>query len=91
MTKAMNNKKLAIGIAAGAALAGAAYLIYRSKSKKSSFRETVEEAKDNMKGKLNELQRKAEKEYKNSPAEAKETINAAKERANNWVNKASKA
>ncbi|MBF01418.1 hypothetical protein [Flavobacterium coralii] len=87
----MNNKKLAIGIAAGAALAGAAYLMYRNKSKKRAFRETVEEAKDNMKGKLNELQRKAEKEYKNAPSETKDAVNTAKERANNWVNKTSNA
>ena len=88
----MNNKKLAISIAAGAAaLAGAAVLVYRNKSKKKAFRETVEEAKGNMKGKLNELQRKAKKEYQNSSSETQEAVNSAKDRANEWVNNAAKA
>lgn len=87
----MNNKKLVAGIAAGAAaLALTAVLFSREKSKKKAYKKQVAEAKDNMHGKLNELQRKAEKEYKNAPQDdAKHAVNAAKERANDWADKAS--
>ena len=85
----MNNKKLMIGIAAGAAavLAGAAVLIARNRSKKK-YEAQVSEARSNFSGKLNELKRRAEKEYKNSPSELKDTVNAAKDRAADWVNQA---
>lgn len=61
----MRNKKLILGIAAGAAvLAGAAVVIARKRAGKK-YAADVQEAKDHFKGKLNELQRKAEKEFKN--------------------------
>jgi len=61
----MGNKKLILGIAAGAAiLAGAAVVISRKRAGKK-FAADVQEAKDHFKGKLNELQRKAEKEFRN--------------------------
>lgn len=61
----MSNKKLILGIAAGAAvLAGAAVIISKRRAGKK-FAADVQEAKEHFKGKLNELQRKAEKEFKN--------------------------
>jgi gas vesicle protein len=84
----MKNKKLIIGIAAGAAiLAGAAVLIARRRARKNNEFD-VQEAKNNFKGKLNELQRKAQKEYKSVAGDAKDAVNTAKDRANEWVNKA---
>ncbi|KAF2518448.1 hypothetical protein E0W68_08970 [Flavobacterium salilacus subsp. salilacus] len=82
----MSNTKRIIGIAAGvAALTTAGILIYRRNAKKTAFRAQVEEAKDAMKGKLNSLQRKAEKEIKNTTEETKTAVNTAKERANEWT------
>lgn len=88
----MSNKKLIIGIAAGAAaLAAVGILISRNRSRRMEFEAQAEEAKANFKSKLNELQRKAKKEYKNSAEETRDTINSAKERANDWVNKSANA
>ena len=84
----MKNKKLILGIAAGAALlAGAAVIVSRRRSKKK-YEGQVSEARENFKGKLNELQRRAEKEYRNSASDVKDAVNSAKERASEWVNKA---
>lgn len=83
----MNNKKLIIGIAAGAALlAGAAVLISRRRASKR-YATDIQDAKENFRSKLNELQRKAQKEYKNAGGDVKDAINTAKDRANEWVNK----
>lgn len=87
----MSNKKLVLGIAAGAAiLAGAAVIIAKKRNNKV-YRAHVEEAKENFKHKLNELKRKAEKEYKNAAGDTGELVNAAKERAQEWAGKASRA
>lgn len=84
----MKNKKLIIGIAAGAALlAGAAVIIARRRAKRN-YETDIQDAKDHFKGKLNELQRKAQKEFKNAGGDVKEAVNTAKDRANEWVNKA---
>jgi len=84
----MANKKVIIGIAVGAAvLAGVAVALSRKK-KANKYSAHVEEAKANFKGKLNELQRKAEKEFRNASGNA---VNAAKDRAAEWATKASKA
>lgn len=86
----MNNKKLILGIAAGAAaLAVAGVLISRKRSRKAQFEGAIEGAKDNFKSKLHELKRKAGKELKTGGA--KEAMNSAKERANDWVNKTANA
>lgn len=83
----MNNKKLILGIAAGAALlAGAAVIISRRRAKRNHQLD-IDAAKEHFKGKLNELQRKAQKEYKNTGADIKDAVNTAKDRANEWVNK----
>ena len=87
----MRNKKLILSIAAGAALlAGAAVVIARKKSQ-SKYKANVEEAKENFRSKLTQLQRKAKKEYQNSASETESAVNNAKERAAEWVKKASKA
>jgi gas vesicle protein len=83
----MNNKKLLIGIAAGAALlAGAAVLISRKRAGKQ-YAADIQDAKEHFRGKLNELQRRAQKHYKNNGPDVKEVVNTAKDRANEWVNK----
>jgi len=87
----MSNKKLILSIAAGAALlAGAAVIVARKRSQ-SKYKANVEEAKENFKSKLSQLQRKAKKEYQNSVSETESAVNSAKERAAEWVNKASRA
>jgi len=84
----MANKKVIIGAAVAAAvLAGVAVAMSRNKKAKK-YRAHVEEAKETFKGKLNELHRKAEKEFKNAAGDA---VNAAKDRATDWANKAAKA
>ncbi|MGQ2985219.1 hypothetical protein [Flavobacterium sp.] len=84
----MSNKKMIVGIAVGAAvLAAAAVLIARRRSQ-SKYAAQVEEARENFSSKLNELQRKAKKEYSNVASDAKDAVNSAKDRANEWVNKA---
>lgn len=84
----MKNKKLIIGIAAGAALlAGAAVIVARRRAK-NCHNLDLQEVKDNFRSKLHELQRKAEKEAKNLAAEAKDGMAAAKNKANQVVNKA---
>lgn len=82
------NKKVVLGIAAGAAALGVAAYVINKRRSASKFTAEAEEAKGTFKKKLNELQRKAQKEYKNSASEVKTTINAAADRANEWVNKA---
>ena len=85
------NKKAVIGIAAGAAvLAGAAYYIMKRRANKSNGHTDLDEVKQNFKSKLNELQRKAGKELKNA-GDAKEAVNSAKDRANDWVNNSAQA
>jgi len=87
----MQNKKLILSIAAGAAvLAGAAVIVARKRSQKK-YKAQVDEAKENFKGKLNELQRKAQKEFKNASFDAKGAVNSAKERATEWASKAANA
>ncbi|MCW4469598.1 hypothetical protein OGH69_11520 [Flavobacterium sp. MFBS3-15] len=84
----MRNKKMIVGIAVGAAvLAGAAVLIARRRSQRK-YAAQVEEARENFSGKLNELQRKAKKEYRDAASDVKDAVNSAKDRANEWVNKA---
>ena len=87
----MSNKKLILSIAAGAALlAGAAVIVARKRSQ-NKYKANVEEAKENFKSKLSQLQRKAKKEYQNSVSETESAVNSAKERAAEWANKASRA
>lgn len=82
----MKNKKLILGIAAGAAvLAGAAVIIARRRAKRNHELD-IQDAKEHFRGKLNELQRKAQKEFRNTGSDVKEVVNAAKDRANEWVN-----
>lgn len=84
----MSNKKMIVGIAVGAAvLAGAAVLIARRRSQRK-FAVQVEEARENFSGKLNELQRKAKKEFRDTASDAKDAVNSAKDRANQWVSNA---
>lgn len=82
----MKNKKLILGIAAGAAvLAGAAVIIARRRAKRNHETD-IQDVKDHFRGKLNELQRKAQKEIRNTGSDVKEAVNTAKDRANEWVN-----
>jgi len=83
----MANKKLFYGIAAGVAALAVVGLVAAKQRSKRKFESQVDEAKQNFKSKLSELQRKAKKEYKNSGGETKDAVNSAKERANEWVNK----
>jgi len=84
----MRNKKLIIGIAAGAAiLAGAAVIISKKRASKR-YADDINSARDHFKGKLSELERKAKKELKNGTGELKDAVNTAKDRATDWVNKA---
>jgi high-affinity Fe2+/Pb2+ permease len=78
----MANKKLFIGIAAAAAaLAAVGIVLSRQRYSKRKYEDQVDEAKQHFKSKLNELQRKAQKQYKNSPDEAKDAIANATARA----------
>ncbi|RZJ76008.1 MAG: hypothetical protein EOO45_03790 [Flavobacterium sp.] len=84
----MTNRKIIFGAAiviGGLAVLG---MSMKKKSSKKKFLKQAEEAKGNFKSKLNELQRKAKKEYKNSEGDVKDAVNSAKERANEWVNRA---
>jgi uncharacterized membrane protein YccC len=84
----MANKKVIIGAAVAAAvLAGVAVAITVRNRKKAKYRNHVDEAKETFKGKLNELQRKAEKEYRKATSAADNVVNAAANRATEWANK----
>lgn len=63
----MSNKKVIVGVAAGVALLTAAgILLYnKKKSKKDRFIDEAEHLAESFKSKLNSLQRKAQKEFKN--------------------------
>ena len=75
----MRNKKLIIGIAVGAAvLAGAAVILSKRRAGKK-YASDIQDAKDHFRGKLNELQRKAQKEYKNAGADVKDAVNTARQ------------
>ena len=59
----------------------AGIVISRRRSSKRKYELQVEEAKEHFKSKLEDLQRKARKQYKNSPDEAKDAIASATARA----------
>lgn len=85
----MANKKVVIGVAVAAAvLAGVAVALTVRNRRKAKYRAHIDEAKENFKGKLNELQRKAEKEYKKASNVAGDVVNAAANRAADWASKA---
>ena len=85
----MSNKKLILGIAAGvAALAIVGVLATKKKSKKKQLSAKAQEAKENFRGKLQEWQKKAKKEYSNSLEDGENLVNKAKDRANEWISKA---
>lgn len=84
----MSSKKIILGVAAGvAALAIVGILASKNKSKKKKFIEKAEEAKDHFKGKLSELQRKAQKEFNSKVEDGHDALNQAKDRANSWIAK----
>lgn len=87
----MTNKKLILTVAAGVAAISLLGLAINKKKKKKKFKKNADEAKSNFKSKLHELQRKAQKEYQNAGEETKDAVNAAKERANQWINRVNKA
>lgn len=86
----MSNKKLILGVAAGvAALAVVSLLVAKKKkSKRAQLSGAAQDAKDNFKSKLNELQRKAKREFNNTLEDGEKLANKPKDRANEWVNKA---
>ena len=86
----MSNKKLIIGVATGVAfLTVAGILLYKKKkSKKDKFIDEAEHLAENFKSKLNNLQRRAQKEFKNASSAGEELTNVAKERVNDWLSKA---
>ncbi|MGV3461035.1 MAG: hypothetical protein ACO1N9_11355 [Flavobacterium sp.] len=85
----MQNKKVILGVAAGvAALAVAGLVIAKKRKSKRSYEAQVEDAKATFKRKLDKLHSKAEKHYKSAQGETLDAVNEAKERANQWVNKA---
>ncbi|MFY0481005.1 LPXTG cell wall anchor domain-containing protein [Flavobacterium sp. PLA-1-15] len=85
----MSNKKVIVGVAAGVALLTAAgILLYnRKKSKKDRFIDEAEHLAENFKSKLNSLQRKAQKEFKNTANTGEDLANVAVERVNQWLGK----
>lgn len=86
----MSNKKVVLGIAAGvAALAVVGLLVTKKKSKKEKFADAAKDAKDNFRSKLQELQRKAKKEFNSAVEDNGSIANKAKERANEWIGKTS--
>lgn len=87
----MKDKKVIAGIALGvAALAVAGILLYnKKKSKKAKLKAAAGDLADKFSGKLSNLQRKAQKEYKQIMDEGEDFANRAKDRASEWVNKAS--
>ena len=82
------NKQTIIGIAAGAAALVIAGFIYARRNRTTEYDEQNNTLRDSFKGKLNSLQRKAQKEYRNSIAEGDDNVNFPKDRANQWVNQA---
>ena len=87
----MKNTRLIASIAAGAAVvAGAAVIISRNRANQKN-RARLEEAKSYYKHRLEQLQHKAEKEFSKTASDAGEVVNAAKKRAEKWVNHAANA
>ena len=85
----MQNKRVILGVAAGVAvLAVAGLLVAKKRKSKKTYDAQVEEAKQTFKRKLDKLHTKAEKHYKSAQGETLEAVNEARERANQWVNKA---
>lgn len=80
------DKRLILGVAAGVAALGVVALLSNKKSKKK-LQKKAAEAKDNFKSKLQELQRKAKREYGEMAADSENAINVAKSRAEQWINK----
>ena len=86
----MSNKKLILGVAAGvAALAVVGVLVAKKKSKKNQLSSKASEAKDNFRSKLQDLKKKATKEFNNTLQDSENLANKAKDRANEWVSKVS--
>lgn len=84
----MSSKKLVLGIAVGvAAIAVVGLIVAKKKSKKNKLSGKALEARDNFKSKLNELQRKAKKEFNSALEDGEALANKAKDRANEWANR----
>lgn len=84
----MSNKKLILGVAAGvAALAVVGVLVANKKSKKNKLSAKAEEAKDNFRSKLQDLKKKATREFNSTLEDGENLANKAKDRANEWVSK----
>jgi len=84
----MSNKKLILGVAAGvAALAVVGVLVAKKKSKKNKLSAKAEEAKDNFRSKLQDLKKKATREFNSTLEDGENLANKAKDRANEWVSK----
>ncbi|HEU0136448.1 MAG TPA: hypothetical protein VFQ50_04090 [Flavobacterium sp.] len=84
------NKQTIIGIAAGAAALVIAGFIYARRTRGTQLINDDEGSplRDNFKGKLNNLQRKAQKEYRNAIADGEDVTNLAKDKTSQWVNQA---
>ena len=84
----MSNKKLILGVAARvAALAVVGVLVAKKKSKKNKLSAKAEEAKDNFRSKLQDLKKKATREFNSTLEDGENLANKAKDRANEWVSK----
>lgn len=85
----MQNKRVILGVAAGVAvLAVAGLLVAKKRKSRKGYEAQVEEAKQTFKRKLDKLHTKAERHYKSAQGETLDAVNEAKERANQWVNRA---
>lgn len=83
------NKKLIIGIATGVAVAAAVGILIakKKKSKKQGFLDKADDLSNNFRSKLNNLQKKAQKEFRQVVENGEEYANIAKDRANQLAKK----
>jgi len=85
------DKRLIIGIATGVAVAAAVGVLIatKKKSKKESLQDKADDLADNFRAKLHNLQKRAQKEFKQAVENGEEYANIAKDRANELAKKTS--
>lgn len=84
------DKRLIIGIAAGVAVAAAAGILFatKKKSKKQIFQDKADDLSENFRRKLQNLQKRAQKEFKQAVENGEDYTHLAQDRANELAKRA---
>lgn len=83
----MRNRNIIVSVAVGVAALTAAGILMSKRKNRGSANDGEQQLSETFRHKLQQLQRKAQREFKS--ADGSDVENIAKERANQWVSKTS--